>query len=84
MAILADYTGIYHSTTEILQVYAEESSFIEEKYNLGMNDTEYIRDLMIKVGIDVEAAPTAAADTGDAVEMIQAPQLRRRYRSAVL
>jgi len=50
MAILADYTGIYHSTTEILQVYAEESSFIEEKYNLGMNDTEYIRDLMIKVG----------------------------------
>jgi len=68
MAILADYTGIYHSTTEILQVYAEESSFIKEKYNLGMNDTEYIRDLMIKVGIYVEAAPTAAADTGDAVE----------------
>jgi spore coat protein CotF len=77
MAILADYTGIYHSTTEILQVYAEESSFIKEKYNLGMNDTEYIRDLMIKVGIDVEAAPTAAAAT-------QAPQLRRRYRTAVL
>ena len=68
MAILADYTGIYHSTTEILQVYAEESSFIEEKYNLGMNDTKYIRDLMIKVGIYVEAAPAAAADTGDAVE----------------
>jgi hypothetical protein len=52
MAILADYTGVYHSTTEILQVYAEESSFIEPKYHLGMIDTDYIRELMIQVDID--------------------------------
>ena len=50
MAILADYTGFYHSTTEILQVYSEESQNIP-KYTLDMNDVDYIRDLMKKVGL---------------------------------
>ena len=50
MAILADYTGFYHSTTEILQVYSEESKFTP-KYTLDMDDVEYIRGLMQKVGL---------------------------------
>ena len=50
MAILADYTGFYHSTTEILQVYSEESQNIP-KYSLDMNDVDYIRDLMKRVGL---------------------------------
>ena len=50
MAILADYTGLYHSTTEILQVYSEESKFTP-KYTLDMDDVEYIRGLMQKVGL---------------------------------
>jgi hypothetical protein len=71
MALLADYTGTYHSTTEILQVYVEEAeTFIDPKYNLELNDTEYIHDLMRNVGLLSEAAPTAAAaeDTGAAAE----------------
>ena len=47
MSILADYTGLYHSTTEILQVYSEESQYIP-KYTLEMDDVEYISNLMKK------------------------------------
>jgi hypothetical protein len=50
MAILADYTGFYHSTTEILQVYSEESQNIP-KYTLDMDDVVYIRNLMKQVGL---------------------------------
>ena len=50
MVVLADYTGLYHSTTEILQVYSEESKFIP-KYTLDMNDVDYIRGLMQRVGL---------------------------------
>jgi len=50
MAILADYTGFYHSTTEILQVYSEESQIIP-KYTLDMNDVDYINKLMQQVGL---------------------------------
>ena len=51
MAILADYTGLYHSTTEILQVYCEESEHIDTKYTLDMDDVEYIHKLMQKVDL---------------------------------
>ena len=56
MAILADYTGFYHSTTEILQVYSEESQNIP-KYTLDMNDVDYIRagSPTLQPGVDSSA-----------------------------
>jgi hypothetical protein len=50
MSILADYTGFYHSTTEILQVYCSEAESIPAYY-LDMNDVDYIHDLMRKVSL---------------------------------
>jgi hypothetical protein len=50
MSILADYTGFYHSTTEILQVYCAEAENIPEYY-LEMDDTNYISDLMREVNL---------------------------------
>jgi len=49
LAILADYTGFYHSTTEILQVFIEEAGGNDAglpPYDLSMDDVDYIESLI--------------------------------------
>ena len=41
--ILADYYQLYHSISEVLQEYSVDAKF--KKYNLSMNDLEYIKKL---------------------------------------